>query len=101
MRRVLILASLVLLPSALANGQAQEKVLWTFGNVANDGSYPLASLISDGAGNLYGTTRSGGINDAGIIFELTPQAGGSWSETILYNFCSQANCTDGNSQLLD
>ena len=95
MRRVLILASLVLLPSALANGQAQEKVLWTFGNVANDGSYPLASLISDGAGNLYGTTRSGGINDAGIIFELTPQAGGSWSETILYNFCSQANCTDG------
>jgi uncharacterized repeat protein (TIGR03803 family) len=41
-----------------------------------DGAFPLASLVFDAAGNLYGTTSAGGAYSDGIVFELTPQAGG-------------------------
>lgn len=57
-------------------------------------------MIFDSAGNLYGTTNGGGKNDdcggygCGVVFELSP-VGTSWTETVLYNFCSQARCTDG------
>jgi uncharacterized repeat protein (TIGR03803 family) len=51
----------------------------------------------DGAGNPYGTTSSGGANNAGAVFELTPNAARTaWTETVLYSICSQANCTDGS-----
>jgi uncharacterized repeat protein (TIGR03803 family) len=36
-----------------------------------DGIDPNPGLISDSAGNLYGTTNSGGANSDGTIFELT------------------------------
>jgi uncharacterized repeat protein (TIGR03803 family) len=61
-----------------------------------DGAFPQAGLIMDGAGNLYGTTYNGGTgtNRQGTVFKLTPNTSG-WTETVLYNFCSQSNCTDG------
>jgi uncharacterized repeat protein (TIGR03803 family) len=38
----------------------------------------------DAAGNLYGTTQAGGLKNVGVVFELTPYAGGAgWSEKIL------------------
>lgn len=37
----------------------------------NDGGNPQAALMMDSAGNLYGTTYSGGANGAGVAFELT------------------------------
>ncbi len=74
---------------------SQEKVLHNFGN-GTDGQFPYAGLIMDGAGNLYGTTFQGGIYNApygcGTVFELTPNGGGSWTESkrpVL------AACTDG------
>ena len=42
-------------------------------------------------GNLYGTTYEGGSNGAGSAFELTPTG----QFTTLYNFCSEASCSDG------
>jgi uncharacterized repeat protein (TIGR03803 family) len=71
------------------------KVLWSFGG-NDDGGYPLGSLIFDSAGNLYGTTEYDGANRSGIVFELSPNADGSWSEAILYSFCS--NTTDNRCQ---
>jgi uncharacterized repeat protein (TIGR03803 family) len=71
------------------------KVLWNFGSVPNDGAGPVASLISDGAGNLYGTTIGGGTASEGTVFELSPQNDGTRNETVLYNFCMLANCADG------
>ena len=50
-------------------------------------------LIIDGAGNLYGTTSSGGTHGYGTVFELLPGAGGSWSEKLLHSF--NAGGTDG------
>ncbi len=48
-----------------------EKVLHSFGS-GYDGINPEGALIMDGAGNLYGTTWLGGVNQAGTVFEITP-----------------------------
>ncbi len=40
-------------------------------NDANDGGYPLGSLIADAAGDLFGTTGSGGSYGDGTVFEVT------------------------------
>jgi len=67
---------------------ATEKVLHTFCALTNcpDGSFSQASLIFDGAGNLYGTTTAGGIHGQGTVFELTPKAAGGWTEKVLHDF---------------
>jgi len=72
-----------------------EQVLHSFNGT--DGAVPYAGLVFDAAGNLYGTTDVGGTDDAGTVFELTPAAGGGWTETVLYSFCAQPNCTDGGN----
>jgi uncharacterized repeat protein (TIGR03803 family) len=51
-----------------------------------DGTYPMAGLTLDSSGNLYGTTYSGGKYYSGTVFELSPKAGGGWTETILHSF---------------
>jgi len=42
----------------------------------------------DSAGNLYGTTESGGNIGYGAVFEVSPPAGArqSWTESVIYNF---------------
>ena len=57
-----------------------------------DGSGPYAGVVIDSKGNLFGTTRVGGANDLGAIYELQYQAGVGWKETVLYSF---QNTTDG------
>ncbi len=57
-----------------------------------DGSSPTSGLVSLG-GDFYGTTSSGGANNAGTIFKISP----SGALTTLYNFCSQPNCADGET----
>jgi uncharacterized repeat protein (TIGR03803 family) len=69
----------------------QEKVLYSFSfntlGVGKDGAAPNGNLVFDTAGNLYGETSNGGsAADAGMIYELSPQAGGSWTEKIIYAF---------------
>jgi len=99
MRSPFVAAALVLLLSTLSYSQSQERVLWSFGGAPNDGSHPVSSLITDMTGNLYGTTNYGGANNAGTVFELTPQSDGTWNESLLYSFCSQAKCADGEFPL--
>jgi uncharacterized repeat protein (TIGR03803 family) len=58
-----------------------------------DGGGPVAGLIMDAAGHLYGTTSYGGppaLKSSGTAFELIPNAAKSkWTETVLYGFGSQ------------
>lgn len=78
-------------------GQWSETVLYSFcqpGQSCSDGSGPNSSLVIDAAGNLYGTTIAGGAVGAGVVFELSPEAGGTWTETVLHSF---ANGSDGSS----
>ncbi len=77
-----------------ANGEWTETILHSFLYGQGDGYQPTG-VIGDGAGNLYGTTSWGGLNDYGTVFELTPGANGEWTESILWNFCSLPDCADG------
>jgi uncharacterized repeat protein (TIGR03803 family) len=61
-------------------------ILYSFNPNDKDGNYPTPTVILDEKGNLYGTTSAGGTVDQGTVFELSPQSGGTWKETILYNF---------------
>jgi len=66
---------------------SQYNVIYRFPGGAN-GNLPL-HLVSDSAGNLYGTTEFGGVSQGdgwGVVFKLTPGSGGSWTETVLYKF---------------
>jgi uncharacterized repeat protein (TIGR03803 family) len=72
---------------------AQETVLYNFTG-GSDGATPEASLVSDSSGNLYGTTLNGGNYSAGAVFELSPQTGGGWSETVLHSFAGGSDGTN-------
>jgi uncharacterized repeat protein (TIGR03803 family) len=72
-----------------------EKVLHNFNYNGTDGALPYAGLIFDAARNLYGTTLEGGTYYSGTVFELTPAAGGVWTEKVLHNFNN--NGTDGGT----
>jgi uncharacterized repeat protein (TIGR03803 family) len=64
-----------------------ESVLYSFGpQGGGDGQQPDAGLVMDSSGNLYGTTFVGGTRNAGIVFQLSPKAGGGWTETVIHNF---------------
>lgn len=51
-----------------------------------DGGNPLATLVFDAAGNLYGTTNDGGIYGCGVAFQLKPTTSGTWTLTALHQF---------------
>ncbi len=62
----------------------QETTLYSF-TYGADGGIPLAGLVMDGQGNLYGTASGGGTAGNGLVFELTPSSSG-WTEKVLYSF---------------
>jgi len=80
-----IFGATLLMTATLAISQ-QETFPHSFGSVPNDGYDSAAGLVSDAAGNLYGTTQLGGELGGGTVFELTPTSGGGWTEKILHNF---------------
>jgi uncharacterized repeat protein (TIGR03803 family) len=90
----LVLALSILAPVSRAHAPAKENILYTFQGGA-DGSLPVAGLIFDPAGNLYGTTASGGASNAGTVFELI-RSGTRWNKTVLYSFTGGS---DGGSPL--
>lgn len=81
----------VLLLTALATAEANEKLIYKFpGGVK--GSYPSGSLLADSAGNFYGTTSAGGSHNMGTVFELSPKENGKgWIEKVLYSFADSAD----------
>ncbi len=74
-----------------ADGTWTHKVLYSF--TAHEDAHPDAGVIFDAAGNLYGMNNLG--PDTGDVYELTLQAGGGWSETVLYRMGGDF---DGNPQ---
>jgi len=55
-----------------------------------DGAYPGAGLVLDAAGNIYGTTKSGGTANHGTVYKLDT----SNKETVLHSF---AGAPDGDT----
>lgn len=95
-RWFLIAVPLVLTISASSLAQTFT-VLHTF--MGDDGSSPYAGVTVDRAGNLYGTTKYGGVANCdlgcGVLFKLAPQGSG-WNFTPLYKFSGPS---DGKSPI--
>lgn len=74
-----------------SDGTWTEHVLHTFTG-KKDGANPDSSLVFDAAGNLYGTATYGGLRSycsgygCGVVFELTPNSNGGWTEEVLHSF---------------
>ena len=58
--------------------------------LCNDGANPVAGLIADADGNLFGTTRVGGLNGEGTVYELT--GSGFVPPAAFAGTPGQANC---------
>jgi uncharacterized repeat protein (TIGR03803 family) len=80
-----------LTPPAQPGGAWIFTALYAFQG-GSDGAAPMASLLRDPGGNLYGTTSAGGdmlcTGGCGTVFELFPPSapGGAWAEKVLYSF---------------
>jgi uncharacterized repeat protein (TIGR03803 family) len=68
-----------------------ERILYSFGANATDGQEPYAGVMVDSAGNVYGTTQTGGANGLGTVFKITAAG----TETILHSF--GASAVDGQT----
>jgi uncharacterized repeat protein (TIGR03803 family) len=68
-------------PSAEAQGDTTFALFYSFEG-GTDGATPRAGLVRDAAGNLYGTTISGGAGGLGTVFKLDAVG----SETVLHSF---------------
>jgi len=64
----------------------EKSVLHSFAGGPTDGAYPSFPLIQGRDGNFYGTTGSGGANNLGTVYMLTPAG----ALTILYSFAGGA-----------
>jgi uncharacterized repeat protein (TIGR03803 family) len=75
------------------NTTGKETVLYSFTGGA-DGAIPLAGLIRDAAGNLYGTTEYGGdlaCNSSGVGCGTVFKVDTTGKETVLYSFTPGAD----------
>ncbi|HEX3432189.1 MAG TPA: choice-of-anchor tandem repeat GloVer-containing protein [Rhizomicrobium sp.] len=71
----------------LAWATGTETVLHSFASGSGDGANPVAGLIRDASGNLYGMTSAGG-DEGGVIFKIAPDS----TETLLHNFFGGDGC---------
>jgi len=54
-------------------------------DVNTEGAYPVAGLVFDTSGRLYGTTTLGGASNAGTVFEWFYESG-AWQFKVIYTF---------------
>ena len=76
-----------------SRGGYTQSILHNFGS-GTDGYQPEAGVVLDTAGNVYGTTSSGGTGRVGTVYQLMPSNGGSL-ENVLVNF----NGTNGSGPI--
>ncbi len=65
--------------------------LYYFCPPVNCGTKPAVGVIQATDGNFYGTTSSGGTNEVGTVYRMTPTGG----LAVLHSFCSETGCTSG------
>jgi uncharacterized repeat protein (TIGR03803 family) len=89
--RTIFLAAAIALMMFLsvAVADAKENAILRFNG--KDGLRPQNGLVTDGKGNLYGVTPTGGNSNCaplgcGVVFELSPNSVGGWTETVIYAF---------------
>ena len=80
---LILLLTLAMAAQALAQ---TESIIYSFANPP-DAFKPQCNLIADTAGNMYGTTFSGGTNNLGTVFKITPTG----TESVVYSFAGGAD----------
>src|SRR5579864_9431278 len=87
-------------PMPFGRTHANSVILYAFEGAAT-GSFPLAGVIADRAGSLFGTTQTdgngpscllSGFAGCGVVYRLA-QSGSTYTETVLYSF--QGGPNDG------
>jgi uncharacterized repeat protein (TIGR03803 family) len=76
-----------------------QSTIYNFCSLANcaDGANPVAAIVPDASGNLYGMTYYGGNTNCGfylgcgVLYKIAPDN----SETVLHALCSRKDCADG------
>jgi uncharacterized repeat protein (TIGR03803 family) len=85
------------------HGHWSERVIHSF-KQGPGGYFPLAGLVVDKSGNLYGTASSGGSNQChsgcGVVFRLTPGSQGKWTYTVLHRFTGPPDGATPNAGLI-
>jgi uncharacterized repeat protein (TIGR03803 family) len=76
--------------SPAPDGKWKETPIYAFSG-GSDGSQPDAGIVFS-HGKLYGPTFSGGSDNQGVLFELSPNSKGSWTESVAHSFLG----TDGS-----
>jgi uncharacterized repeat protein (TIGR03803 family) len=69
-----------------AKSETQEQVIYFFSSGDDGCVSPLAPLVADAQGGLYGTASGGGENHNGCVFELSPNGDGTWIEKTIHFF---------------
>jgi uncharacterized repeat protein (TIGR03803 family) len=67
----------------LPSGQTRVSVIGEFNGT--DGEFPFGSIYEDGNGNIFGTTSSGGSDNAGVAFELPTTGENAGTLLVLAN----------------
>jgi uncharacterized repeat protein (TIGR03803 family) len=91
--QLIIILSSLLLAFALSAFAQTESVVYSFANPP-DAYGPKCSLVLDTAGNMYGTSFSGGANNVGAVFEVSATG----AESVAYSF---AGGSDGSHPIAD
>jgi uncharacterized repeat protein (TIGR03803 family) len=68
-----------------SNGGRVETVLHRFTG-GNDGGVPMAALVIDANGVLYGTASQGGLYGYGTVYTLTPNSDGKYAFAWIHAF---------------
>ncbi len=92
-----------LTPSELGAGWT-ERILYSFAGSPSggspDGALPVAGVVFDPAGNLYGTTSFGGASGGyGTVFKLTHNHDDTWTESVIYAFHGGGDGANPNAPL--
>jgi hypothetical protein len=82
---ILLIVVITFIAAATQAAAQQESVLYNFSSAG-----PQAGVVFDALGNLYGTDASQGV------YELSPQAGGGWTEKTVYNNFGSNVDTEGD-----
>ena len=85
-----------------------ESVIATFTGTGGNGANPLAGVVFDNSGNLYGTTQYGGGEPGvsignGVVYKLAPPNAGtqSWTPSVLLNLNETSGINSGADPVFD
>jgi uncharacterized repeat protein (TIGR03803 family) len=85
-RKPFVVLALSVIAVLSARAASPTKIIYSFAG-GSDGEYIDSDLVTDGSGNIYGTSVQGGTFGGGTVFEVTPAG----VHTVLYNFTGGAD----------